>query len=133
MLPLYHSDVPLSCINEAAYEYHVPAKLIISVLNVERGRVGLAKLNDNGTYDLGPMQINSGAWWPTLYKYGITPQGVLYNPCVNVKVGTWILGKMIGDSHDLLLGIGNYHSNISSFNENYMHSVEVFYKGLSAL
>jgi hypothetical protein len=72
MLPLFISDVPLNCINAAAIQYHIPAKLIISILNVERGETGLAQRNKNGSYDLGPMQINT-SWWPKLYDYGITP------------------------------------------------------------
>lgn len=130
MLALYHSDVPLSCINEAAYEYHIPAKLIISVLNVERGRAGLAVRNKNGTYDLGPMQINSGAWWPMLYKYDITPREVLYNPCRNVSVGTWILAKAISNGQDLFSGIGNYHSAAPYYNKSYKLKVKTLYTGL---
>ena len=132
MLPLFMSDVPLHCINEAAIEYKVPAKLIISVLNVERGKIGLKKPNTNGTYDLGPMQINT-SWWPKLYAYGITPQEVLHNPCTNVKVGAWILGKSIANGHDLLSGIGDYNSHTRFYNKHYTQQVRINYTRLSSI
>lgn len=132
VLPLFVSDVPLHCINESAYEYHVPAKLIIAVLNVERGRAGVAHRNKNGTYDLGPMQINT-SWWPRLYSYGITPQQVLYDPCKNVEVGTWILANSITDNKDLLFGIGAYHSRTIFFNRLYTQSVRIVYTKLQGL
>src|SRR6478609_4211666 len=41
--------VPIECINQAAVTYFVPAKIIIAVLATERGKVGMAKPNSNGT------------------------------------------------------------------------------------
>lgn len=130
--PLMVSQVPLTCINAVAHEYNVPAKLIISVLNVERGKVGEASRNKNGSYDLGPMQINS-SWWPTLYAYGITPQQVLYDPCLNVKIGTWILSKSIANSKDLLFGVGGYNSRTPIINAHYVQNVRVKYTNLNKL
>lgn len=52
--------IPIECINRAAITYVVPAKVILSVLATENGKVGTARPNKNGSYDLGPMQINSG-------------------------------------------------------------------------
>lgn len=123
MAGLFVSDVPLQCINEAAVEYHVPAKLIISVLNVEQGKIGMAKRNRNGSYDLGPMQINT-SWWPKLSGYGITRQEVRYKPCINVKVGAWILAEAIAGGDGLLNGIGNYNSHNLELNSNYSKLVE---------
>lgn len=129
MLPLYISDVPLHCINEAAYEYRVPAKLIVSILNVERGKVGITVRNKNGTYDLGPMQINT-SWWPSLYAHGITKHEVLYNACTNVKVGAWILGKFIASENTLLSGVGDYNSHTPIFNKAYAQRIRVAYTKL---
>ncbi|MCD6047028.1 MAG: trbN [Gammaproteobacteria bacterium] len=123
---MFYSDVPLSCINEAAYEYHVPAKLIIAVLNVEQGKVGMANRNKNGTYDLGPMQINT-SWWPKLSQYGISQWDVQNNPCINIKVGAWILSKNIADQSNLLIGIGNYHSLEPIKNSAYTNKIRLIY------
>jgi soluble lytic murein transglycosylase-like protein len=126
MMPIFISDVPLHCINDAAYEYKIPAKLIIAVLNTERGKIGLESRNKNGLYDLGPMQINT-SWWPKLYAYKITKQEALFNPCVNVKVGAWILAKSIASGNDLLCGIGNYNSHSRIYNRNYTKQIRIKY------
>jgi soluble lytic murein transglycosylase-like protein len=129
MLPLFVSDVPLHCVNEAAYEYHVPAKLIIAVLNTERGKIGQAVKNKNGTYDLGPMQINS-SWWPKLYQYQVTPKQVLTDACTNIRVGAWILAKEIASGGSLLVGVGDYHSHTMRYNQPYVQTVRMKYTHL---
>ena len=129
MLPLMVSDINLSCINTVAAQYQIPSKLIIAVLNVERGKRGLAKRNKNGSYDLGEMQINT-RWWPTLYKYHITPNDVLYKPCVNLKVGTWILARAISESDSLLEGVGNYNSHTPIYNHAYTKKIREKYTAL---
>lgn len=129
MLPLFVSDVPLHCINEAADDYHIPAQLIIAVLNTERGKIGTVHKNKNGSVDLGPMQINS-LWWPELYRYHISPHNVLFDPCVNIKVGTAILAKAIIGSRDVLNGVGNYHSHTMIYNQAYIKKIRVYYTAL---
>lgn len=115
-------DVPIECINQAASAYHVPAQLIISVLLTEGGRAGTARLNTNGTYDYGPMQINT-VWLPRVKQYHITREDLQYNPCTNVSVGAWILSQRIADSKDLLYGIGSYNSY--SLPQNYRYRTKV--------
>ncbi len=129
MLPLFISDVPLACINQAAQEYHVPAILIISVLNVERGRAGVISKNKNGSADFGSMQINS-SWWPELYRYHITKRDVIYDPCTNVKVGAWILAQSIAESRNLLVGVGDYNSHTPGYNHAYQYKVRQSYTWL---
>ena len=126
MLPLFISDVSLQCINQAAYEQHIPAKLIISVLNVERGKIGTATRNKNGSVDLGPMQVNS-RWWPELYQYNITPHDVQYNPCINLRVGAWILARSIASGQNLLEGVGNYNSHTPFYNHSYTQKIREKY------
>ncbi len=52
MSGIYATDIPLHCIQEAAIQYNVPAKLIITVLNIERGKTGMLVKNKNNTYDM---------------------------------------------------------------------------------
>jgi soluble lytic murein transglycosylase-like protein len=132
MFVIPHTDVPLRCVNEAAIEYHIPAKLIISLLSVEQGRNGKVEKNKNGTYDIGPMQINS-SWLSNLKKYGITKEDIQFNPCTNVKVGAWILGKYISGGDDLLSGIGDYHSHTKRYNQDYYQKVKVSFTKLHVL
>lgn len=124
---LYINDVPIECINKAAIMYHVPAELIISVLKVENGRAGIAKRNDNGTFDYGPMQINT-VWLDKVKAYGYTKEMLQYDPCTNVWVGTWILSQRIASTPDLWRGIGAYHSYTVKENVPYQYKVWKIYR-----
>lgn len=121
------NDVPIECINQAAIVYQVPASLIISVLKVENGRAGMAQPNRNGSYDYGPMQINS-IWLKTLAPYGYTREQVQYDPCVNVFVGAWILSHELANTPALWQGVGNYHSHTNTENAPYQYKVRGIYQ-----
>lgn len=122
--------VPIECINQAAILYHVPAKLILSVLAIEGGRVGIASANKNGSFDYGPMQINS-IWLTKIQQYGYTKQQLQYDPCVNVIVGTWILSQNIANASTVWCGIGGYHSHTATLNYRYQKKVSEVYQLLS--
>lgn len=102
------------CIFTAAQTYSVPPSVILGVLQVEGGKPGMASPNTNGTYDLGPMQINT-IWIPELAKYWGVPhksalRWVRDDACVNVGVGAWILRKKMDQTGSLAKGIAWYHS-----------------------
>lgn len=128
--------VPVECINQAAVTYYVPAKVIISVLAVERGEVGMASPNKNGTFDYGPMQINS-IWLDKIAPYGYTRDQVQNDPCINVMVGTWILSNKIASTiadsgkGDYWRGVAGYHSLTPSLNAKYQTQVLTNYEVLS--
>ncbi len=124
--------VPFHCINEAAIEFNIPAKLIIALLSIERGKVGKIRANKNGSYDMGPMQINS-SWLPELKKHGISREDIIFNPCVNVKIGAWILGRYIASETDLLTGIGNYNSHTKCYNQAYYQKVKISFTKIHLL
>jgi soluble lytic murein transglycosylase-like protein len=124
--------VPIECINQAAITYYIPAKVIISVIATEGGDVGVARQNKNGTYDYGPMQINS-SWLPTIKKYGYTEKLLRYDPCVNVMAGTWILSTKITQSRDYWSGVANYHSFTPNLNARYKLKVLNYYQLLSQI
>lgn len=124
------NDVPIECINQAAVAYHVPAMLIISVLLTEQGRKGSATANTNGTFDYGPMQINT-IWLNKLRPYGYTKEDIQYNPCANVWVGTWILSQRIADAditgYGIGYGVGSYNSYTPNKNYRYKSKVSSAY------
>lgn len=124
------NGVPIECINQAAVIYNVPATLIVSVMGTEGGKVGSAIANTNGTYDYGPMQINS-IWLEKLKPYGITKAQLQYDPCVNVAVGAWILSTRIADSKELWHGVASYHSYCLPENLRYRTKVCGVYKLLN--
>lgn len=80
------------CFHEAADRYDVAAPLLMAIAEVESSfrPDAINRGNGNGTYDVGVMQINSW-WFPRLERdYGITETDLM-EPCMNIKVGAWIL------------------------------------------
>ena len=70
--------------------------------------------NFNGSYDLGPMQVNDH-WLPQLAQLWHVNEHtarlwVRDNGCVNVHVAAWILRQKIVETGNLFGGIAHYHS-----------------------
>lgn len=84
----------VNCWAAAAYRYDLPAELLFAIGSVESSHNPHAKAFANdGTYSVGLMQINS-SWFPKLQQYGIEERD-LWEPCVNVQVGAWILRQEV--------------------------------------
>jgi hypothetical protein len=117
-----------ACVLLAANTYQVPAAVMIGIMNVEGGRVGQeVGPNINGTYDLGPMQVNT-RWLPTLQKtwnvsHSTARSWVRDNGCVNVHVAAWILRQKMNDAGSLWGGIAAYHSATPRLGRNYANKV----------
>lgn len=117
-----------TCMLLAAQTYQVPPAVLIGIMHVEGGRVGQqVGPNVNGTYDLGPMQINS-LWVPTLARAWQTDENHAYtllrdDGCVNVRVSAWILRKKIKVAGSLYKGIAYYHSKTPSVGSRYAKKV----------
>ena len=59
------STVLAACLMLASQTYSVPPAVLVGIYKVEGGKVGQEVRNTNGSYDLGPMQINT-LWIPEL-------------------------------------------------------------------
>lgn len=83
----------LACWGEAAQRYGLPAELLYAIAKTESNlnptAVNRSHLQRTGSYDIGLMQINSGHL-RTLARYGIR-ESDLYEPCINLHVGAWLL------------------------------------------
>lgn len=102
--------VTLECVAAVSQRYQVPAALIGAILAQEHGRLGQKQANRNGSYDMGPMQVNS-YWLPTLRRYGVEESHMLHHGCYNLAVGTWILRyEQARNPGDLWRAVGRYHS-----------------------
>lgn len=120
-----------ACIDQAAHEYGLHPMLLQSVMMVEGGKLGFSR-NTNGSYDLGPMQINS-TWLPKLAPYGITARSLAYDTCMNVRTGAWILkSEIVKAGGDVWQGIGNYHSHTPKFNLIYRNKVAAALRRIQA-
>lgn len=112
------------CVEEAARHYGVDRRIVQAVLRVEGGRVGLRSPNANGSYDLGPMQINT-LWLNALRAHGIGERELLWDYCTNVAVGTWILARELHASQASFntagywTAVGRYHSRTPHLNLKY--------------
>ncbi len=129
-MPLMFHEVPVACINQAAEAYQVPAPLIMAIILTENGIDGTESKNDNGTYDLGIMQINT-SWAPRFEHSGYTLNDVTNNPCENVYVGTWILSRCLSKNPDLFSAIGDYHSHTPYYNLEYAKKVIAKYNQIN--
>jgi hypothetical protein len=109
----------IACIIEAAEKYEVPANLLLAIAEKEGGSIGQYVGNSNGTYDVGPMQFNSG-YLKMLSKYGITEATVAAPGCFPYQLAAWrVRGHIHNDSGDLWTRAANYHSRTARFNQIY--------------
>jgi hypothetical protein len=117
-----------ACLLAAAHTYDVPPAVMIGIMQVEGGHVGQAAgPNFNGTYDLGPMQVNT-LWMPKLANaWHVSPATahtwVRDDGCVNVHVAAWILKQKIAETGSLFAGIAHYHSSTPA--EGYRYASRV--------
>lgn len=115
------------CINYSARRYNVSPWIIKSIIKVESNWNPRAfNRNKNGSYDVGIMQINS-SWFPKLRKYGIYER-YLWDPCINIEVGTWILAQCIHKYGYRWEAVGCYHSSSYSRKTQYAYKVYRVYK-----
>lgn len=110
------------CIMQAAAHYQAHPDLIRAVLKTEGGAVGKIRWNKNGTFDMGPMQVNS-VHLPELARYGITKEMLTNDECLNIHIGTFYVQKNILQGKDFWHGVGSYHSKTPSKNITYQYQV----------
>ena len=110
------------CIAGASAHYLVHPDIIRAILRQEGGRVGAVSWNRNGTYDIGPMQINS-SHLSELRGFGISRDQLLTDECLNIYIGTWMLKKAIVTAPNVWAGIGDYHSHTPDLNVTYQWQV----------
>lgn len=82
------------CWEEAGRRYSVDPLLLYSIAQVESNLQPNAFRDNGDTQDYGIMQINS--WWlDQLAEYDIDKDR-LFEPCVNINIGAWILNHSFG-------------------------------------
>ena len=122
------ASVLATCIFLASQQYQVPPAVMIGILQVQGGRAGQeVGPNTNGTYDLGPMQINT-IWLEELARkwqvsHDTARKWVRDDECVNVGVGAWILRQKINQTGSLSEGIAYYHSGTPHIGKRYRQKV----------
>ncbi|MFO2465234.1 transglycosylase SLT domain-containing protein [Pseudomonas sp. 15FMM2] len=99
------------CWTEAASRHDIEPELLQAIAAVESGYrpEAMNYSNNNGTRDIGLMQINS-IHLPRLLKQGITEQRLLDEPCLSVEVGASILAGFIKQFGYNWTAVGAYNA-----------------------
>lgn len=121
------SKVLAACLMMASQTYSVPPAVMVGIMQVEGGRVGQQVLNTNGSYDLGPMQINT-IWVPKLASHwkvdeATAKRWIRDDPCTNLGVSAWILRRHMNETGSLSKAIAYYHSRTPSLGYSYKNRV----------
>lgn len=102
------------CFEAAGARFGISAALLKSIAAHESGLNPMAiARNDNGTEDMGLMQINS-VHLPRLLEYGID-RSHLFDACLNVHVGAWVLAQNIHRYGNTWEAVGAYNVGCAKF------------------
>lgn len=119
------------CTLQASKYYNVSPYLVQTLLQTEGGVKGSKVKNTNGTYDYGPMQINT-IWVNELKRIenvDVNMVKLQNDICYNIYIGSWILSHKIEDAGgDPWKGLGNYHSKTTKYHNIYMKRAVKAYK-----
>lgn len=118
-----------TCIARAAAGRRWLEMTLLAIRQQEGGWVGAQVRNDNGSVDLGPMQVNS--WWVARIATKIGRGGedvrrwLQHDPCFNVDAARWIFLTALHDTKDFWRAVGAYHSPTRWRQIRYARSVSV--------
>ncbi len=110
------------CVVDAAREHGVPLAALMGILAVEGGTVGEAKRNSNGSWDLGPYQVNT-CNLNALVAQGFSPESILLDGCENARAAAWILRQEYERTGDIWSAVGAYHSRTPELRDAYIARV----------
>ncbi|EAY0104298.1 lytic transglycosylase domain-containing protein [Salmonella enterica] len=112
-------NVQGSCYDFAGEKFGISPNLLKAISLVESNNKSgiVSKINKNGTYDIGIMQINS-SHLSFLKTIGIHESNLLLDSCTNIIVGAYLLRKnFIYFKGDVRRAIGAYNAGYSMKNE----------------
>lgn len=116
--------LPLSweCVVDAAARYNLPLAAMVGILATEGGKTGEALSNTNGTWDMGPFQINT-CHINELLQAGMVPDVILRDGCANAYAAAFILRKEYDRTRNIWDAVGAYHSRTPHFRDAYLGRV----------
>ncbi len=123
----YASPLTPDCKKSIAGRFHIPELILDTYLKTEGGYPGHIRTNEDGSWDVGPMQINSTNW-PMFYdRFGLTPLDIRFNGCMNLMAGAYLIRTHLDQKKpDNVSGwsaffvmLADYHSKTPSRNKIY--------------
>ena len=108
---------------DAAQRNALPPAALLGILATEGGQPGEALSNTNGTWDIGPFQINT-CHMGELAKLGVRPVSLMADSCLNAAAAAWLLRKELNRSRDIWEAVGAYHSRTPRFHYAYIARVQ---------
>lgn len=123
------------CIRSAAHDFKIDYFLLRAIREHEAGTPGMKKINNDGSHDLGEMQINTGTV-ADFASFGITEQDLRRDTCLNIYTGALHLWRKIAETGDVWKGVAWYHNKYRSIGfpyaqkvfRRYMRLLNDFYK-----
>jgi len=122
------TGVTKACFEELSDVFNVPKPFAMAYLLTERGAPGEYVSNTNGSRDGGPMQVNEINWPELQNKFGIHPEDLVKDPCLNFGAGLYFVRSHIDLAleqdriktwDDLFHVLARYNSKTKSVNLNY--------------
>ena len=113
----------VECVVYEAQRQALPPTLLVAVMHTENGKIGEFSKNNNGSYDIGPMQINT-LWLKDIALWTRTSvenvaMALAYDGCANVAVGAYLLRRAITQTGDVWKGVAKYHSGTPQIGATY--------------
>jgi hypothetical protein len=119
----------LKCMLVVAAATGLPPRVLPVIQTIEGGAVGMVHPNDNGTADLGVMQVNT-LWVPALatraqLSEAQTRNRLIDDPCFNIAAAALILRGYLVEAHgNLPVAVGYYHSHTPALKSAYTELAE---------
>lgn len=96
------TPVTMTCVMAEAAKQQIDPAVLLAVLRTENGRTGKVTKNRNGSYDVGPFQINnsrSSPIWKLAGQMGMSVEQfgtkLAYDGCFSAGIGAWMLRHKI--------------------------------------
>lgn len=115
-------EIPFaSCFDQAASRYQVDPLLLRAIARVESGFNPVAIGKNASSEDIGVMQINT-TWLPVLAQHGISRKH-LFDPCINIHIGAWVLSHNIASMGATWKAVGAYNARSKDKRQVYVEKV----------